>query len=338
MTESVDDALDRLLVGQKRAKSALARLCEMHLSWFDEPDRMHRAPNALIIGPTGTGKTHAITTIANALAIPLVVVDSTRLVATGATQQITFEEIAVQLVKSARKITKDSPTVARSPEELAQRGIVFLDEFDKLRYVSPEQESAAIQRRLLQFIEGETIFLELSEHSAPRDIDTHGILFVAAGAFSGIRSKRVRASRDGEINRVPEIGKTIQPQDVHQFGMIYELVARMPIIIPFDPLAKEDLREILDHPLVSPLNFYQRYFKKLGCDVQIPWETRDFIAAEAHRASEDLGARGLHQELFPVLGALSTEIVDKRKENVKVKKFSLTPEQYRRLKSRAFQI
>jgi ATP-dependent Clp protease ATP-binding subunit ClpX len=299
---------------------------------------MHRAPNALVIGPTGTGKTHAITTIAEALQVPLVVIDSTRLVATGATQQITFEEIIVQLVKSARQLTKTSGSVTRSPENLAERGIVFLDEFDKLRYSSPEQENAAIQRRLLQFIEGETIFLELGEHETPRSIDTHGILFIAAGAFSGIRSKRVVAGRTNATSRVPEIGRTIQPQDVHEFGVIYELVARLPIIIPFEPLRRSELREILEHPLISPLNFYFRYFKRIGIDVEIPLETRNLVADEAFQASEDLGARGLHQELFPVLSALSTEIVNEPSGGELPRRYELTPDEYRRLKSRAFQV
>jgi ATP-dependent Clp protease ATP-binding subunit ClpX len=310
----------------------------MHFSWFDDPDRMHRAPNALVIGPTGTGKTHAITTIAEELKIPLVVVDSTRLVATGATQQITFEEIILQLLKSARQLAGITGVVNRSPEELAQRGIVFLDEFDKLRYSSPEQENAAIQRRLLQFVEGETIFLDIGEHDEPRPINTHGILFVAAGAFSGIRSKRVVAGRPGPTSRVPEIGRTIQPQDVHEFGIIYELVARLPIIIPFEPLGRGELREILEHPLVSPLTFYFKYFKRLGVDVIIPAETKDLVADEAHQASENLGARGLHQELFPVLSALSTELAARKVEGRPLSRYELTSNEYRRLKLVAFQV
>lgn len=338
MSGSVEGTLGNLVVGQYRAKSLLARLVDMHFSWFDDPHRMHRAPNALVIGPTGTGKTHAITAIAEELQIPLVVVDSTRLVATGATQQITFEEIILQLLKSARQLTKDTGVVTRSPEDLAQRGIVFLDEFDKLRYSSPEQENAAIQRRLLQFVEGETIFLDVGEQDEPRPINTHGILFVAAGAFSGIRSKRVVAGRSGPISRVPEIGRTIQPQDVHEFGIIYELVARLPIIIPFEPLGRAELREILEHSLVSPLTFYFKYFKHLGLDVTIPPETKDLVAEEAHNASEDLGARGLHQELFPVLSALSAELVAMKAEGRAISSYKLTTNEYRRLKTRAFQV
>jgi ATP-dependent Clp protease ATP-binding subunit ClpX len=337
MEKSVETSLNELVIGQQRAKELLARLVDMHFSWFDQSNRMHRAPNALVIGPTGTGKTHAITTVANALRIPLVVVDSTRLVATGATQQITFEEIVIQLVKSARQLAKTSEAITRSPEALAERGIIFLDEFDKLRYSSPEQESAAIQRRLLQFIEGETIFLEQGEREAPRSIDTHGILFVAAGAFSGIRSKRVVAGRAGVTSRVPEIGRTIQPQDVHEFGIIYELVARLPIIIPFQALGRQELRQILDHRLVSPFNFYFQYFKKFGVEIEIPTDTRDLIAEEALQASEDLGARGLHQELFPVLSAVATELVTAQQDRL-VDRYKLTPAEYRRYKARAFQV
>ncbi|MGI5208396.1 AAA family ATPase [Spirillospora sp. CA-108201] len=338
---TVAEELSRLVVGQRRAKAALGRLIDMHMTWFDQPDRLHRAPNALIIGPTGTGKTHAITVVAEALRIPLAVIDSTRLVSVGSNQQISFEEIVIQLVKSARIISQGGNSLTKSAEALAERGIIFLDEFDKLRYSTPSQENAAVQRRLLQFIEGETVFLEMDEKSAPRSIDTHGILFIAAGAFSGIRSKQVTSKRSMATSKTPESGMTIQPQDVHEYGFVHELVARLPIIIPFSRLVEDDLLEIINHEMVSPLKFYEFYFRQYDLDITIPDDTRRLIAHEAFRTSDSLGARGLHQELFPVLNALATETVDLRDPAAtggRESSITITPEIYRRLKSQAFRV
>lgn len=326
----IQAALERLLVGQSRAKTALSRLIQMHFSWFNSTDRLHKAPNALMIGPTGTGKTHAITVAAEAQRTPLVIVDSTRLVAAGATQQLTFEQIMLQLIKSARQLIEANEDLKYSPEYLAERGVIFLDEFDKLWYENETHPNAAIQRRLLQFVEGETVFLDADERETPRTISTHGILFVASGAFSGVRSKAVTSERRHSTSRAPDIGKTIQHQDFEWFGFLRELVARLPVMIRFDSLSVEDLLAILDHKEVSPLIFYERYFSENNLKLQVPSETRQLIAEEASVA--ELGARGLHQEVFPALSALAGELPAHIGGT-----FVLTPSEYNRLKSAALQ-
>ncbi|MGW5863929.1 AAA family ATPase [Streptomyces sp. NPDC055239] len=326
MTNSARAALGRLVVGQAQAVAALSRLIDMHFSWFEMPDPQHRPPNALIIGPTGTGKTHAIKVAAAALGIPCLVVDSTRLVSTGSSTTLTLEDILQSLVKRARPVSGGS-----APEDVAARGIIFLDEFDKLRYIKPTDDTAAVQRRLLQFIEGDSLDLAPGEYDLPRDLDTQGILFIAAGAFTNIESvkhKRVGGGYWGDL---------IRPEDVHQYGFLEELAARLPIIIQFDELDTEDLHEILDREEVSPLKFYREYFSRHGFHLDITPEAQVEIAKAA--AQSKLGARGLHQELFPILNDLANQLIpadSTRRDAPPHTRFEMTSTIHRQLKSNSF--
>ncbi|GHB41717.1 ATP-dependent Clp protease ATP-binding subunit ClpX [Streptomyces umbrinus] len=296
MAESAQEALKRLVVGQDRAIKALNRLIDMHFAWLDVADPRHRPPNALIIGPTGTGKTHAIKVAAAALGIPCLVVDSTRLVSTGSPTSLTLEQILQLLVKRARPMSDDTTPVHR-----ATRGIIFLDEFDKLRFGKATEDTAAVQRRLLQFIESDELDLAPSEYEQSRVIDTQGILFIAAGAFTNIEryvGQRPVGHGSGEI---------IRPGDVHLYGFIEELTARLPIIIRFEPLGVDALRKILEQDDISPLTFYREYFRRNGYLLDI---APDVMLEIARAASESkLGARGLHQELFPVLHDLANQLI-----------------------------
>ncbi|GAA1397536.1 AAA family ATPase [Catellatospora coxensis] len=299
-TAEAQDALRRYVVGQERASVSLSRLIDMHLAWFRDRNPLHRAPNALLIGPTGTGKSHAIRMVANAMKIPLIVVDSTRLVSAGANDHLTLEGVLINLVKKARQSQSTD-----APELQAERGIVFLDEFDKLRYDTPFSESASIQRRLLQFIEGDTLDLSVSEEDGPRSIVTNGILFIAAGAFSGIERLQSRRPMTGVED--PVSVDVIHPRDVREYGFLHELVARLPVIIRFAPLRAEELMAILEHEDVSPLKFYRSYFEQHGFNIHLPEATLRLVAKQAEQI--ELGARGLHQELFPALSTLADHVI-----------------------------
>ncbi|WP_284437934.1 AAA family ATPase [Streptomyces sp. TUS-ST3] len=323
MAESVQEALSRLVIGQDRAINALSRLIDMHFAWSSAPDPLHRPPNALIIGPTGTGKTHAIKVAADALDIPCLVVDSTRLVSTGSSAALSLDGILHLLVKRAR-----SSKGSAAPEERAARGIIFLDEFDKLRYGKTTEDTAAVQRRLLQFIESDGIDLAPGEFDESRVVDTRGILFIAAGAFTNIdRYRDQRAVGHGW-------GNFIRPEDVHRYGFIEELTARLPVIIRFDPLEADALQRILEQPDISPLAFYRAYFLRHGFALDVHESVLTEIALAAQQSK--LGARGLHQELFPVLHDLANALIPEGDTGAQPDPpipFTLTPTNYKQLKS-----
>ncbi|MEU5046029.1 AAA family ATPase [Streptomyces griseorubiginosus] len=323
MAESAQTALSRMVVGQDRAINALSRLIDMHFAWTSAPNPLHRPPNALIIGPTGTGKTHAIKVAAEALDIPCLVVDSTRLVSTGSSATLSLDGILHLLVKRAR-----SSKGGDAPEERAARGIIFLDEFDKLRYGKTTEDTAAVQRRLLQFIESDSVDLAPSEFDESRVVDTRGILFIAAGAFTNIdRYRDQRAVGHGW-------GNFIRPEDVHRYGFIEELTARLPVIIRFDPLEVDALRRILEQPDISPLAFYRAYFHSHGLILDVDDGVLTEIAVAAQRSK--LGARGLHQELFPVLHDLANALIPDGSTGDlldRTTRFTLTPTKYKQLKN-----
>lgn len=285
----------------------------MHLAWFNRADLEHTAPNALLIGPTGVGKTHAIRTAADALQIPLIVVDGTRLSPHGY-QGTSLEDLLIELISTARKLIANPDRTLSAeafglPEldelEVARRGIVFIDEFDKLSFKksSTAERNELLQRRLLQFVDGTSVTLNPSAESGDEEVvfDTSGVLFVMSGAFTNLladTSKRPQ-TRTREMQR----HDYVIFEDLVRFGFMEELIARLPVLIEFQKLTKEDLIGIMTTQAVDPSLFYVRYLESLGVTLRITSQAREYIASKAVRL--ELGARGLHQVLFPLLAILS---------------------------------
>ena len=304
--------LSEKVIGQESAKRNLATLLAMHLAWFARADMDHTAPNALLIGPTGVGKTHAIRTAAQALEVPLIVVDGTRLSPQGY-QGTSLEDLLIELIGVARKIISDPNRKIRAEDfglseldelEVARRGIIFIDEFDKInsKKSSTAERNELLQRRLLQFIDGTSVILNPHAESGEEEVifDTAGILFVMSGAFTNLlsdTSKRPQA-------RIREISRQnyVIFEDLVNFGFMKELIARLPVLIEFDKLSKDDLATIMRTEAVNPALFYSRYLSSLGIRLQIDDSAIGYIADKAERL--ELGARGLHQVLFPILSLL----------------------------------
>ncbi|HEY9267505.1 MAG TPA: hypothetical protein VIQ11_23185, partial [Mycobacterium sp.] len=168
---------------------------------------------------------------------------------------------------------------------------------------------------------------------APRDLDTQGILFIAAGAFTNIQN----VVHKRKVGR--GWGDLIRPEDVHEFGFLEELAARLPIIIRFDELDADALREILVRDEVSPLMFYRAYFSRHGFLLDIAPDTQQAVAEAA--AQSKLGARGLHQELFPVLNDLANQLIPAdctADSNPPHTRFELTATIHRQLKNGSYQL
>lgn len=298
--------------GQGEQLRNIALLLSMHLQWCKTPDPRNTPPNALVLGPTGTGKTFTFRTAAEWLRLPFVTVDVTSLVPAGIVGQ-QVEDIAANLVNLADEILKESglPRYRDDDVRLAERGIVILDEFDKLstgtgeRLTSDDSLKAGVQRRVLKLLEGAPVSVGIRLHSDPsqsgtRTMDTRGLLVIAAGAFEGI--DRVRAKRPQAISRRIGDRDRILSVDVQNYGFIPELVARLPVMIEFSPLTKSDMLAILRDRNTSPITTWSNYVSGEGMSLTIPEETYDVFA---ERASElNLGARGLHQVVFPVLSKL----------------------------------
>jgi len=308
-------AISQRVIGQESAKRNLATLLAMHLAWFSRADLAHTAPNALVIGPTGVGKTHAIRTAAEALKIPLVIVDATRLSPPGY-PGTSLEDILVELVSASRQLRGEANAAQLEdlglPEpdelEIARRGVVFIDEFDKLSTTAGPtgERNELLQRRLLQFVDGTTVTLNPYLDRGEKEVrfETQGLMFIAAGAFTNLLEDA--AKRPQERMRGMLEHDHVILEDLVRFGFMEELIARLPVLIEFNSLETTDLEQILKTEAVDPSLFYVRYLEALGTRLSITDDAREYIAKRAVELG--IGARGLHQVLFPMLALLSQDI------------------------------
>ncbi|MGW2961363.1 AAA family ATPase [Streptomyces sp. NPDC001220] len=306
------------VIGQENGKRDLATLLAMHVQGqVKRPvNPAHTAPNALIIGPTGVGKTHAIRTAAAVLELPLAIVDATRL-ATSAYGDEQLDEVLIELLRASRGRLKQhasQPLLDKADlselEELkdAEQGIVFIDEFDKLATDARvrDDRNELVQRRLLQFIDGTRVSLRPGNHIGEDELpfDTAGVLFLVAGAFTDLLEDL--GGRPHEVMRGMARHNHVISQDLVRYGFMPELIARIPVIIEFSGLGEEELVGIMRNEATDPSQFYVTYLRSLGVELSIADEAQHWIAAAA--AKLKIGARGLHQILFPLLSLLSQEV------------------------------
>jgi len=320
--KEIKTLIESTVLGQDTAVTRLSLLFSMHLAWIRRGDKEHPSPSALIIGPTGCGKTHSIRTFAKILKLPFIVVDSTSLVPSGYKGR-QVEEILYELIIEANSMIRSEKQsestetkknifdwgddeVENNAVEKAQNGIVFFDEFDKLANRPEEKDSSwryAIQRSLLKIIEGSLICTSRGTNRGSGPIiDTSGVLFLAGGAFTGINDSAIRRLRTVELCRELTHSKQVDSvvsEDIINYGFMPELVARIPILINFDSLNESALLDILNNDNVSPLKVWKNHFESFGKKITFG---PDFLSAIASRASKmGLGARGLQQVLFPYL-------------------------------------
>lgn len=301
--KTIRDHIDTLVVGQETAKRKLSVLLSMHLAWNSAPNKMHPSPNAFVVGPTGSGKTHSIGVACSFLRLPFVSVDSTSFVPSGI-KGLQVEEVLASLVNAAREIRiANNPAgvtsgVVREDVELASKGIIFLDEFDKL--AARESELAHfhtdVQRRLLKLIEGAT--LRVAETSYV--IDTAGILILAGGAFHRIDHADIRRQRTPmQRRRAQADPNAIVSSDLIAYGFMPELVARLPVIVQYKELDAAALLAILRNERISPLQVWTQHFARLGKQVVYSDDFLNEVVSQA--LTVELGARGLQQVIFPLL-------------------------------------
>lgn len=312
MAGEICQALDRFVIGQEFAKKEFSVLLSMHLTWFEEQNRLHKPPNAILVGSTGIGKTHSLRTAAEYLRIPYTIIDATSLVPSGIVGY-QIEDAIADLVAGAESILAKSGR-ARFPDDdikLAERGILFIDEFDKLvrsRDARDDYGKEQVQRRLLKAIEGSIMSVGVTRHTGDvrRSLDTSGLLFIASGAFQGIDSPKIRSQRPDRLQRVLKTTEGIIAADLITYGFLPELIARLQTIIRFAELTTEQLEGILRNMEVTPTAVWENHFKRLGKELVI---TDDALRAVALSAGDlGLGARGLQQVLFPLLSSVAYDL------------------------------
>ena len=300
--------LDQYVIGQDNAKRVLAVAIANHYKRISNPDKNTEIEkvNILMLGPTGSGKTLLARSVARYLDVPFVIADATSLTEAGYVGD-DVESLVSRLYAAAEY------DVAKT-----QRGIIFLDEVDK---ISRRGESASItrdvsgegvQQALLKLVEGTKCRIVPQggrKHPSGEtvEIDTTNILFIAGGAFVGLDSlvkSRVKGTQIGFSGRVKSVDEKpsldlVNPEDIIKFGMIPEFVGRFPSWVALEELTRADLIEILINIKHSYIEQYQWLFRQDNVTLEFTQGALETIADNTMK--NKTGARGLHSELERVL-------------------------------------
>ncbi len=301
--ERIKSFLDEYVIGQDTAKRYLSVAVYNHykrlLAKGKTQDVELDKSNIVLVGPTGTGKTLMARTIAKLLHVPFSIVDATALTQAGYVGE-DVESILSRLLQAA-----DYDVAA------AERGIIFIDEVDKIARkgdnpsITRDVSGEGVQQALLKILEGTVVNVPPQGGRKHPDqkyiqVDTSNILFICGGAFDGIEKKIAMRLNTNAIGygtsakqRINEnnIMSYIQPQDLRTFGLIPELIGRLPVLTYMEPLEREALRSILTEPKNSIIRQYEYLMELDGIELHIEEEVLDYIVDKA--VEFKLGARGL---------------------------------------------
>ena len=299
----IKQQLDEYIIGQETAKKVLSVAVYNHfkrLNYSSTKDEIEiEKSNVILVGRTGTGKTLLAKTIAKMLNVPFCIADATVLTQAGYVGE-DVESILSRLLQAADYDV-----------EATQKGIVFIDEIDKIARksdnpsITRDVSGEGVQQALLKLLEGSIVSVPPQggrKHPEQKliQIDTKNILFICGGAFDGIEriiANRVNRQTIGfskaqeEIIEEESLLKYITPSDIKDFGIIPELVGRFPVLSHLEPLKKEDLKRILTEPKNALIKQYVRLFELDGIKLNLDKEVLDFIVDKAIEFK--LGARGL---------------------------------------------
>jgi ATP-dependent Clp protease ATP-binding subunit ClpX len=291
--------LDRYVVGQERAKRTIAIAAYNHLKRCAQPTpqgkRLIKKSNVLLLGPTGSGKTHIARTLAQCLEVPFTVADATEYTEAG----YYGKDVEVMVGELLHHADQDV--------ELAQRGIVFIDEIDKIARRSQGARTGAgardiggegVQQALLKVLEGREIFapLNVTQHWNKHDfvvLDTQDILFIAAGTFSDLRltegSKPLGFGAAGDA--VAPRSRRVTEKELLDYGLLAEFLGRIPVRVELDPLSEDDLYLVMTGPPDAVVREYQALLKMDGVDLQFSEGALRLVAQ--HCIQRKTGARSL---------------------------------------------